>query len=258
MYQEDSAKIVSAEEELQAMTFQVALVGDSGIVIGSDRLVINKKQEGTYAKPSYQFTEADKFCMNETLACFYAGSPTSKELATKIYSKFHQELPALESWEDSMNEFLAQQKTQSVESTFDEVLVFRADVIDKGWIVTRSPKGMPRLADFSDRLCTGDVSPARFISWKLYKKSSNEYLSKLAFLTLCFATEYSPSTVGRGFDIISLGSDHKFSHCRFPEGVVGHGIHKKFSNALDRVFGRLQIDLDGLLKAHGNRNETTA
>jgi hypothetical protein len=200
--------VICPEEELQ-MTFQVALVGTDGIILGSDRRLIYSisPTEGNHYAPN-QFGEGRKFAVrsDDSLICAYAGSPSSRPTAQGIANA--QEYSA--SLSDYQMEQLILSKSRDMQGQRwgrDEVLVARASDLQKVLLMARWPQGDPTFNEFTCWVTTGNNSlPARFVLEHFFECRPVAQLEQLAILTLSCAASENPYAIGGGFDLMFLSA----------------------------------------------------
>jgi hypothetical protein len=191
-------------EDIQAMTFQVTLVGTDGLVVASDRMetYVTPGQKG---RPhSNQRRLVDKFLKSDdgSVVCFYAGTGLAKDIARRIATKRVPPVSDLE-WQHELQE-IAEQKLGVPQGIPDEVIVVRRDNAKAAWLVATSGGVQSSVSPISSWLCTGDNSPARFLPMHLWRCASVWELKCLAALTLGYAAQENPSGVSREFDLMTL------------------------------------------------------
>jgi hypothetical protein len=233
---------LETDEQEQAVTFQVALVGCDGVVIGSDRL---GKYVPVVAGISQlpQLVLQPKYCVSddESMACFAAGGNAAINLARQIRADCDPTLKlkdATESgWEEAIRRLAAVPTSWPSSSQIaDEILVTRKDVCDAFWIVLRRPGTPSTVLKMQHQcFCTGTSTVAQFLPRHLYTpKRSVPELKKLALLTLTFAAKEEPSSVSAPFDIMTLDrSGYNWS--------VHDPINEKFQSGMERLFMNCEI-----------------
>lgn len=227
------------------MTFQVALVGCDGLVIGSDRLGTHAgtTQEGTTA--FIQKAEQKKYVVSDTgsLICFAAGGYLAPQLAQQIALKCDFAPDAHDQtvlqWQEAVSQ-LAHDLSFDYESR-DEILIARHDVTDRFWIVRRAVKkslltGQPTpaasITDIRNCLCTGDAVAAVFLGHFWNRKAPIAELQNLAALMLSYAAQESQS-VGPPFDIMCL---HRSGEIEWK--VVPGLVHQDFDRDVRRLINK--------------------
>jgi hypothetical protein len=186
------------------MTFQVCLVGNDGIILGSDRRVAVRGSESG-RQTGWQFMAGSKFLAteNESVICSFAGGPQAQSIALEIVRKAPNRNPLGRPQDATWQSFLRDTaELVAGNSVGDEVLVVRTDECDAA-LVTRSGliAGVCRI---EERICTGVTATARFLTQHFWKPNSVESLKPLALLTLDYAARERPSEVGFGFDLMLL------------------------------------------------------
>jgi hypothetical protein len=223
--------------EEQPLTFQIALVGRDGLVIGSDQL-------GRYVpisavgKPQFsQIAFQPKYCVsaNQSLVCFAAGSAvTAISLARQICVDCDPALKLKDAGESEWEHAVLQVATvtPSLMSHYQfatQILVARTDIPDAFWLVLIRPDAAPTVSKMKDQFfCTGTSTVAQFLPRHLWTvdRSVSE-LKKLTLLTLSYAAKEEPSSVGPPFDIMTLDrtghiswSVHKQPDTNFQDGLA--------------------------------------
>src|ERR1017187_1615786 len=180
------------------VTFQIALIGCDGLVIGSDSLGthVGLTQDGTSVFP--QRGRQRKYVISDSgsLVCFAAGGYQAPQLAQQIALECD---PATETnrptelkWQDAIRQVAC--RLDFTYESRDEVLLARRDITDRFWIVrrkiTRSLVGeklaIPAVSVTSAHtcLCTGEMGAAIFFAHFGNGRSSVSELKKLAALAL--------------------------------------------------------------------------
>jgi hypothetical protein len=226
--------------EEQRMTFQIAMVGCDGLVIGSDR----RAQYAESGIPRFpQPISQQKFFVSESqsITCFAAGGVTAINLARKITIDCDLPLGTKGASESEwMQNVYAAAATPPdlppnslVSQGEDEILIVRRDVTNAFWLLLRRPRviPIPTITKVMDRICTGCKTAALFLPAHLWTRDMNTHcLQKLATLTLSYATQEDPSSVGPPFDIMTLDNT---GHITWSENEP---IHENFQVGLERLF----------------------
>jgi len=185
------------------VTFQVALVGQNGIVVASDRRVTYVTPDGVGAGHA-QLTSAPKYLISadESIVCFAAGSPRATNSARALLD----EVPAFESethWQTNLASRVNTVQGQS--NDFDEVMVVRRDTMDRVWLITKMRNLSASVTPIQTRICTGTPVSSRFIASHFYKPGlSLAELQGIAALTLACASREHPSSISRELDMMTL------------------------------------------------------
>jgi hypothetical protein len=179
------------------MTFQVALIGSDGLVVGSDRKITNRATRAGDAIPYAQSEERTKFfkSADESVICTFIGSAEAQNIAGKIVEGSDPTLNE-NSWQDYLHE-MAQSCSPR---TSDELLVVRKGHITE---VVRIVLGSGA-SRIESHFCGGAIVPACFLTEHFWTKRPVSVLRKLALLTLDFGAREAPSVVGGGFDLLIL------------------------------------------------------
>ncbi len=181
------------------MTFQVALVGTDGVLIGSDRRAAIKSGQSA-RRSDWQFTAGTKFItkQDESVICAAAGGPQAQTIAQAIINR-GEPMQTYPVWCESLKKI-----AESVpgNSTGDEVLVVRKDVPDL--VLLNRDNRVGATSKIEDRICTGVTATSRFLTQHFWERVSVERLKSLALLTLDYAASERGSEVGFGFDLMVL------------------------------------------------------
>lgn len=197
------------EQYLQRMTFQVALIGTDGLIVGSDRRSIYYSPMGPDdSYTSVQPDENSKFVKasdKSSVICAFAGSPFAVSLAEKIaYSMGYRE---------AENDFERGEALNAIAHSLDplegmlkdEVLIIRKENLASVTVIARKGHGSVTRGEASTWICTGNNSvPARFVPWHFWERRPVAELESLALLTLSCAVHEEKSMIGGGFDFIIL------------------------------------------------------
>lgn len=157
--------------EEQPVTFQIALVGCDGLVIGSDQL--GRSVPMIDGKPQLaQIVFGPKYCVSagQSIVCFAAGGISTINLARQIVSECDpaSRLKDAADWELELHRLARTAPYQSP----DELLIARADVIDAFWRVSRTQLGpgviLPSIQKTRDPFCIGTSTVAKFLPRHLW------------------------------------------------------------------------------------------
>lgn len=230
----------SAALKEQAVTFQIAMVGCDGIVIGSDRKAVYAPGPGAPLFP--QVTSQEKYFASESgsIVCFASGSAIAIDLARQISVDYD---PALRlrgesesAWKKAISGVVAGSPNLPPGHQLDEeILVARKDVADAFWFVLRRPFPPLTILKIQGHLCTGAKTVARFLPRHLWSPELTILqLKRLAVLTLSYAAQEEPSFVGEPFDVMTIDR----------AGNVEWSVH-------DRSDGDFQQTMNRLFLEHG-------
>ena len=218
----------------ECVTFQVALIGSDGLVIGRDRKVLHVTPvEGE--NPIYQRPEQPKYKKDklETVACFYAGGADSAKQASEIVRVSATE--DVESWESAIEH--AAKKTHRVfgKDFLNEILIVRRDTPNEIWLLKSNPPDT-RICTITSSICTGTYSDARFLVSRLWHPGLPvAQLKNLALLALADATEDNSGNIGGSFDIMTM-SDRQFRFEHYELSQVEQAFaafHEKLTAAFE-------------------------
>jgi len=225
--------------EEQPVTFQIALVGSDGLVMGSDRLARYEPpvEAGTKALPKILAMSKYFVSHDQSLVCFASGTQTAIEAARRI-SEDRRALTmnvTEQEWESTLKQVAATAPLPPAHIPIaDEILVVRRDVSNAFWFVVRRPNTPVVALKTSSHVCTGASTVAQFLPRNLWNKDrSVRELKQLAILTLSYAADEESSFVGPPFDIMTLDKAGKI------EWSEHDPINDKFQPGLERLFGDL-------------------
>jgi hypothetical protein len=206
-----------------ALTLQVVLVGCDGLVMASDRLFEDRRYvPRAFASAPARLTQrtfGSKILFSDAgdVACGFAGGPQAREIARRIVSDCHPAGLTVIQWEDRIGEAI-QPIRGSGAHVMDEVFVLRADTPGSAvWVLVQD--SLPSFLVIEDTLCTGDIlASANFLPGHFRRSDmSISALTKLALLTLAYASKDNPSGVGGGADLLTLNQTAAFSLSRHSE-----------------------------------------
>ncbi len=189
------------EEELD-MTFQVALIGSDGVIVGSDRKQIHCTPSTPGALGALQPDLITKFSRskNDEVVCAFAGEGGSRLMADAIVS-----LPECSMVVTDFEWRIAIKKAgESVQERGpkDEVIVVRKDNLQRAYLVASYSVAA---TEIRSHIATGNQGyPARFLLCHFYEKRPIAELIKLVLLTLHCAAIESEGRIGGGFDLLML------------------------------------------------------
>jgi hypothetical protein len=184
------------------MTFQVALIGSDGLIVGSDRRRVDLMQSGNEGSSASIPTKTFKFARSkdDEVVCAFAGSSTARQFAQAIANL---EVPVgTEDWEEAVAKI--HERIESYPPREEIIVVDKhsrgqVQVVSRGMQKLRPPQG------YSEWITTGDNSiPARFFPQHFWSRRPVDELRALALLTLYCAAQENPYGIGGGFDLLIL------------------------------------------------------
>jgi hypothetical protein len=188
------------QEEDSLMTFQVALVGSDGLLVGSDRKCAYRSQEperGAFL----QFEEGAKYVESEGLVCFFAGGPQAQSIADAVVRRGALHELSVPAWRADL------QKTGEMiraNSIGDEVIVVRFSTSNADAALINKKEDAVSVSAIPQHLCTGVNVYARFLTEEFWSNRSVDSLRKLALIAMGYAAKERPTEVGCGFDLMVL------------------------------------------------------
>jgi len=187
------------------MTFQVALIGNEGIVLGSDRIhIFVGLQKLPHLQPRQRSTECKILVSDdERVLCCFAGGPGSVSIAREIRKSCNPVGLSESAWRDRI-EGATKQIEGTGENFLDEVIVMRLDN-QTGVMVVKQGHNPIQFNPINDHYFAGDYSDARFLASHLMGPNLTlSEMQNLALTTLAYAHKNNPTGVGGGFDIFSV------------------------------------------------------
>jgi hypothetical protein len=207
----------------ECVTFQIALIGSDGLVVGSDRMVSEMKAYPNDEKFMLDRSQQSKFVKNkgESVVCFCAGGADSQNQARDIARDCHPRGDSDLEWDTQLEQ--AAKKTRRVirMDVFNEIIVVRKEIPDAVWLVKSDCQTQTFVSKITDRKCTGSNVVAQFLSTHLWNATrSIPDLKKLALLGLAYAARENPTSIGGSFDLMTLDRQQQFSWSRY-ESLTG-------------------------------------
>lgn len=175
------------------VTFQVALIGSDGLVVASDRRANNLTQVAG-ENPGVMMNEQDKFCSNktDTVLCFCAGGADCETQARDIVLNCQPGEDEAQ-WATDLYEAAKRSRVPGSQ-LINEHIVIRKDIKGAVWLINSQPFCFPFVTKISDRICTGNNTPAKFLVVHLWKRNRPVIeLKQLALLTLAYAEKENPA-----------------------------------------------------------------
>ncbi len=198
----------------ECVTFQVALIGSDGLVVGSDQLSNRQSQDDMNETPTIEMSKQEKFVKSDdgSLLCFFAGGPTSQNVASTIAAHCAGTPTSNLSWERKVRS-----KVRSVEllrgaPIGDQIIVVRKHIPTAVCLVQRSLQGATFVNEYKEQpVCIGNNALAKFLVTHLWEPGRTILeLKKLALLTLAYAAKENPGGVGGPFDLMTLDNNQNF------------------------------------------------
>jgi hypothetical protein len=188
------------------VTFQVALIGNEGLVVGSDRRIVRC----TYLQnqnPAFQFGEQDKFLKaNDSSAiCFFAGGSLSQNIASSIAANYGRKRRSILDWERALRTWANNNRTSETSLMSEQVIVVRQNNPESVWLITKQGNNPSSAHEITDHVCTGHNASARFLVAQLWARiMSLDKLKILALMVMAYASKEHPTTVGGSYDLLTL------------------------------------------------------
>jgi hypothetical protein len=196
-----------------AMTFQVALMGKYGLVLGSDRLHLERGLAGFMKRRTpHQTTRGSKIHVSydEAVICAFAGGPNSETIARRIATECSPRGLSNIDWRNSL-EAVAKSVSQYEEHILDEVLVIRAD--NRSILkLMRQQRDDPTFTPVDSAIFSGIDSDARAIPKLFWRDDlTTDELTTLAIVSIDYARQEFPNMVGGGADIVAVDYSGKIT-----------------------------------------------
>jgi hypothetical protein len=191
-------------EEGLDMTFQVALIGSDGVIVGSDRKQLHHTPSTPGVLGALQPDLITKFSRskNDDVVCAFAGEGSARSMADAIVSLPECSMKVTDfEWRIAIRKTVESRQERGRQ---DEVIVIRKDDLHRAYLAS-SYSAAP--TEVSSRIATGNQAyPARFLLHHFYEKRPVAELINLALLTLHCAAIESEGRIGGGFDLMMLNA----------------------------------------------------
>ena len=223
------------------MTFQVALIGSEGIVVGSDQLV-NRQSNNENENPTIEISRQEKFVKSDddSLICFFSGGPTCRNVASTIALHCTDtSMPSLR-WETAVRTRVNNSQRLPEPRLGDVIIVVQKRITNSIWLVQRPLEGPTDIYLYKDQICTGNNALAKFLVTHLWNYSLTlPQLKKLALLALSYAAKENPGAIGAPFDLMTLDNNHNIEWSHYESLDT---IFSSFDGKLKEAFNS-QIDM---------------
>jgi hypothetical protein len=183
----------SFDEELQ-MTYQIAMVGSDGVLLGSDRRMFNRGPSADPTSLYVQYDAQSKFIGSDHVICACSGDQRSARIAREIVAECDPQLSD-NAWQSALDKKAEMPELRG----HAELLIVRKHRSDHAVWMVAGPNGYT--ARIGEKKCIGGNSSAYFLIQRFYKKSSIRLLRNLALLTLEYAHLEFPTSVGDGYEL---------------------------------------------------------
>jgi len=217
------------EEEL-CMTFQVAMVGRDGLVLGSDRRmrILPCIQDGERGYARYASQSKLRINDEKTAIVACAGADRSWLIGEQIVAKFDPEMSLIR-WADYLKE---QCESREDKPSRDQILVIRCDTPDKFWWLSIGRE----MKQFEDKTSSGLPLAAEYFLQRFYRTNMEiRFLEKLALLTLDCAALEAPDSVGCGYDLMTLRNGKPHFQTYKPDCSEILSIRARLQTAIDDI-----------------------
>lgn len=197
----------SVEELLDefGMTFQVVLIGNDGIVLGSDRLFAERGLRGALGIGK-NFSKKIFVSDDRSVICSFAGGPNSEVIARRIATECKPTGLSDMHWRNRIEEAAAP-ITQYEEHIVDEILVIRADNNSVLKLI-RQRNETPNISPVDQFICSGVGADTLSVPKLFWRNNLNlNQFEKLAIVAVEYAKKEFPNLVGGGTDIVVLNND---------------------------------------------------
>jgi hypothetical protein len=210
---------VAVLQEEFGMTFQVALINQNGVVLGSDRvhLYVGLEKLSRFRRAVQRQTECKiLFSDDKQLVCCYAGGAGSQRIAREIRRSCNPSGLSNSAWEDQIQHVTAD-VTASGPGIQDEIIIVRLDN-QSGVLMAREYTYGPGFTSINNCCFAGDYSDARFLGHHLMRDDMSLHdMQNLSLLCLAYAYKNNTTGVGGGFDIVSVNQKGDIYETFYPE-----------------------------------------
>ena len=201
------------------MTFQVALIGNNGIVLVSDRLFVERGLRGFMDKRTPHQRQVSEKIMtsgDKNTVCAFAGGPHSETIARRIVTACNPHGLSDVEWRNSL-EAATKLITKYSENLLDEIIVIRCDNVSVLKLI-RQQNNDPSFMAVTSQVCSGIDSYARAIPQFFWHSDMDvEALTTLGIVTIDYARLEHPHLIGGGIDIVKIDSKGNFTKQSFEE-----------------------------------------
>jgi hypothetical protein len=227
----------------ECVTFQIALIGSDGLVVGSDQKSTRQIRESIDENPTTEMGKQEKFLKSDdgSLVCFFAGGPTCQTIAATI---------AMHCTSTSMSDLRWQTAVRTRVNNADRVpslvgdqfIIIRKHISNSVWLAQRTFQTPATVNEYKNQiLCTGNNALAKFLPTHLWEsRFTIRQLKTLALLTLAYAAKENPSTVGPPFDLMTLDKNQIFEWSKH-ESEFTDAIFDTFHGKLKAAFDELPL-----------------
>ena len=199
------------------MTFQTALLGTDGMVLASDRLLVERGLRGLVkSRTPYERTVGKKIHISEekSVICAYAGGPYSEAIARRIVTDCDPRGLSDIAWRNCL-ENATKLVTEYEDNTADEILVLRCDNTSALKLI-RQRNDDPTFTPVTSQMCSGIDSDAKAIPRFFWHANANmRELCTLALVTIDYAHQEFPGHVGGGADVVKIDKRGNLSEKSF-------------------------------------------
>jgi hypothetical protein len=220
----------------ECVTFQVALIGSDGLVVGSDRLSNRLTRDDANENPTIEDGRQEKYLKSDdgSLVCFFAGDSTCQNVASSIAMHCSGNSRTDLTWTAAVRS-RANSVGRIPWSIGDQLLVVRRHIPNAVWVVVRHPAGATFVTEYKEQaVCIGNNALAKFLPTHLWNSGlAIPQLKKLALLTLAYAAKENPGSVGPPYDVMSLDKNQKFE---WSQHQSGDAIFAEFDAKLRTAF----------------------
>lgn len=195
--------------EEREMTFQIALFGSDGLLVGSDKKIINQSVEvaGNKHTRDSQFSTGSKISRNSkgTIICFYAGGSESKSIADKVAVECNPAESNITEWHYHLRETARTVSAEpiGVPPLMNSVLVIRPLIPDIA-LISKYGDRTSVSPQIPDKICTGVQAKSYFLVEQFWRKIPVDRLKTLMLGALGYAAIERPESVGNGFDVLTI------------------------------------------------------
>jgi hypothetical protein len=215
------------DEELQ-VTYQIALVGSDGVLLGSDRRMFNRGPSTDPASLYVQYDAQSKFIDSDHVVCACSGDQRSARIAREIVAECDP-LLSDNAWQSALDKKAEMPELRG----HAELLIVRKHRADHAVWMVAGPNGYT--ARIGEKKCIGANSSAYFLIQKFYKKSPIRLLRNVALLALEYAHLEFSTSVGDGYELRYIFNDQivKEEYANEDQRVIS--LRSKFENSINAL-----------------------
>ena len=237
-----SPPCAEVQEEF-GMTFTVALIGQSSVIVGADRrhMAFEVDSQETGMRPWQDYDDRKIYLSDDkSVVCAYAGGPQSEPIARIIATESKPNGLSEMAWKTELENLANKISPDPDWRILNEVMCIRpADRL--AMTVVRQGQCACYALPIKSQKCAGDrFSLARFLpkhSWR--EDMTTEELEALARLSVAAAHRENPTGIGGGCDVATI-SDGNVAF-RYYSDLEGSELLKDFGKQVSGAIANLAL-----------------